>query len=115
DLVVPDSKEVRPIEDTAEASARLSVTGAKARALLDGPLAPKGKAGTGRGGNEGDGGGKGKGDGVGQGIGKLSQREKRQQRWLMLFNTRSGSDYADQLMGLHAILAVETNNGEYMI
>src|SRR5207248_4607915 len=77
--------------------------------------APKGKGGPGSGGGKGSGVGTGEGNAKGPGTGKLSQREKRQQRWLMLFNTRSGSDYADQLMGLRAILAVETSNGEYMI
>jgi hypothetical protein len=46
--------------------------------------------------------------------GKLNQREKRQLRWTMIFNTRSGEDYADQLKGLGAILAIPGPNGVYL-
>jgi hypothetical protein len=36
----------------------------------------------------------------------LTQREKRNLRWTMLFNTNNGPDYLSQLRGLGAILAI---------
>jgi hypothetical protein len=67
--------------------------------------------GGGRGGSGRDGGkdvGKDTGDDKGKGAGKatLNQREKRVLRWAMTFNTQNGVDYARQLGGLNAILAL---------
>jgi len=67
--------------------------------------------GGGRGGTGSDGGkdvGKDKGDDKGRGPGKatLNQREKRVLRWAMTFKTQNGIDYAKQLAGLDAILAL---------
>jgi hypothetical protein len=115
ELPVPDPSGVRPIEDTSVPDKNLSALGTKLRAQLSGPIAGKGEGGPGSGGGQGSGKGTGKGNAFGPGTGKLTQREKRQQRWLMLFNTRSGNDYADQLMGLGAILAINTPSGEYLI
>jgi hypothetical protein len=60
--------------------------------------------------NPGVGGGRGKGTGQGPGEGpgkgNLNQREKRNLRWAMSFNTRDGNDYLNQLAGLGAMVAV---------
>jgi hypothetical protein len=71
------------------------------KAALDG-TASKGRNGPG----EKDGSGAGSDKGNGKDKGKLSQQQKRQQRWVLLFNTRDGDDYAKQLKGLKALLAV---------
>ncbi len=73
--------------------------------------------GAGQGGSGTDGGkdtGKDKGTGAGRGPGKanLNQREKRILRWAMTFNTRDGRDYANQLQGLGAILAMPLADGK---
>ncbi len=104
----------RPI-DTAATDRRLGDIGDKLRVKVAGAIAGKGKGGTGQGGGEGRGRGTGKGDEIGEGTGKLNQREKRQLRWTMIFNTRSGEDYADQLLGLGAILAIPGPDGEYLV
>lgn len=77
-------------------------------------------------GGSGTGGGKGSGDGPGIGSGKgngppanLTQREKRQLRWTMLFNTVDSTDYVAQLQGLGAVLAIPVrengNDFEYRV
>jgi hypothetical protein len=66
-----------------------------------------GQGGPGSGG--GSGGGKGTGIGPGSGPGtaaNLTQREKRQIRWVMGFRTNNSDDYVAQLHGLGAILAI---------
>jgi hypothetical protein len=113
-ITLPDTG--RPIEpNTAAAEAKLSAAGKKAREALAGALAAKGKGGTGSGGGQGSGTGTGIGNASGPGRGTLNQREKRQLRWTMMFNTRSGDDYADQLQGLGAILAILGPNGDYLV
>ncbi len=67
--------------------------------------ADKGKGGPGVGGGEGGGTGPGTGNDVGPGTGK-NKREPRVLRWTLIFNTRDGNDYANQLAGLGAILAI---------
>jgi hypothetical protein len=75
--------------------------------MREGLASPRGQGGTGKGGGKGDGVGPGEGDTAGEGkSGKLSQREKRMLRWTMIFDTRTGRDYLDQLRGLGAILAI---------
>jgi hypothetical protein len=74
---------------------------------------PRGDPAKGRGGS-GTGGGKGPGSGVGEGTGTEtgtqggpgSIRQRRQNRWKMMFNTFNGEDYLKQLRGLGAILAI---------
>ncbi len=85
--------------------------------LLKGLAAGKGKGGRGSGGGEGAGQGKGKSDGVGDGDGGGSARLRRMMRWNMDFNTRDGNDYARQLDGLGAILAVPDPKtpGEFLV
>jgi hypothetical protein len=79
-------------------------------------IAGKGKGNVGGGGGEGRGQGTGKGNNRGPGLdtGNLTIRQKRQLRWSMVFDTRSGEDYLSQLAGLGAILAVPSGNDEYV-
>jgi hypothetical protein len=57
--------------------------------------------------------GPGDGEGPGPGSGKLSL--ERMDRWVLVFDTESGDDYARQLYALGAILAVPRENSEYAI
>src|SRR6266852_5914958 len=102
ELGLTKDEAVRPI-DTAATDSRLLGIGKTLREKVAGTIAGKGQ------------GGKAIGDLTGDGTGKLNQREKRQLRWTMIFNTRSGEDYADQLKGLGAILAIPGPNGEYLV
>jgi hypothetical protein len=114
EITLPDTG--RPVEpNTTAAQTNLSAAGKKAREKLAGALAGKGQGGPGSGGGQGSGTGTGIGNASGPGHGTLNQREKRQLRWTMIFNTRSGEDYADQLLGLGAILAILGPNGEYLV
>ncbi|HLJ93887.1 MAG TPA: hypothetical protein VKU02_11930 [Gemmataceae bacterium] len=114
DLDLSKNDSSRPI-DTAAADSRLTAASERLRQKVAGIVAGKGQGGTGQGGGQGTGVGTGKGSGVGPGTGSLNQREKRQLRWTMIFNTRSGDDYADQLHGLGAILAIPGPDGEYLV
>jgi hypothetical protein len=115
-LPPPDKSNVRPIEDPG--STLMSIDKA-ARETMNAQMA-RGNRSKGKGG-PGEGGGKGKGKGTGtgdlQGPGKINveQREKRQLRWTMTFNTRDGEDYLRQLQALKAMLAIEGPNGEYLV
>jgi hypothetical protein len=73
------------------------------KGLLDGPPA---KPGVGRGTGQGTGSGAGIGDGDG-GAGRLSQKQKRQLRWTLLFSVRSAPDYLGQLSRMKAIIGVQ--------
>jgi hypothetical protein len=108
---------VRPIEtDTSAADTKLGAIGDKLRTKIAGAIAGKGQGGPGSGGGLGSGTGTGIGNASGAGRGNLTQREKRQLRWTMMFNTRSGEDYADQLLGLGAILAIPAGpDHEYLV
>jgi hypothetical protein len=78
--------------------------------LRKGLAAGKGEGGPGSGGG-GPGTGHGPGSGDAEGPGKgTGKREKRVLRWTMIFNTQDGNDYARQLAGLGAILAVPDPN-----
>lgn len=77
-------------------------------------IAGKGQKGPGLGGGSDKGKDVGKGDGTGPGE-KLDARIKRTMRWIMVFNTYDGEDYARQLAGLGAILAFPQAKGnKYM-
>jgi hypothetical protein len=116
ELNLPKNTSSRQIEaDTAATNSRLSAAGEKARKALSGILAGHGEGGPGSGGGQGSGTGTGIGNASGPGRGNLNQREKRQLRWTMIFNTSSGGDYADQLRGLGAILAIPGPNGDYLV
>jgi hypothetical protein len=45
----------------------------------------------------------------------LSQRQKRQLRWTMMFETRDGLDYRNQLISMGAILAVQGPGGKTLL
>ncbi len=109
----PNAK--RPIEPETHSLGKLSEVGKNAKARLEGILAGYGKGGTGSGGGKGRGTGTGEGDLSGPGKGTLGVREKRQLRWTMIFNTRSGNDYANQLNGLGAFIAILNPSGEYLV
>lgn len=79
--------------------------------LRDGVNPGAGKGGVGEGGGQGT--GQGTGRGSGQGNGKmLNKREERMLRWVIMFNTRNGEDYLNQLRDLGAIVAVPTGEGK---
>jgi len=60
----------------------------------------------GRGAGKGTGTGPGEGDGDGA-AGRMSQKQKRQLRWTLLFNIKSPRDYLDQLGLMKAIVGVQ--------
>jgi hypothetical protein len=96
----------RLIQEAGEAVKRIARLNKDARSKLNEGLVPgKGKGGPGRGGGEGAGIGTGKGDGIGEGT-ATSKRIERVLRWTMIFNTHDGRDYANQLAGLGAHLAI---------
>ncbi|HEV3146517.1 MAG TPA: hypothetical protein VGZ47_21700, partial [Gemmataceae bacterium] len=76
-------------------------------------IAGKGKGGEGQGGGFGKGIGKGVGDKWG--TGPSNKRGQRQQRWKMIFDTRSGNDYVRQLNALNAILRFDVGNKAYIV
>lgn len=116
DLDLPKTEGPRPIDaDTSVNDSRISAIREKLRVKIAGEIAGKGEGGPGKGGGKGRGTGTGTGNASGPGTGKMDQREKRQLRWTMIFNTRSGDDYADQLLGLGAILAIPGPDGEYLL
>ncbi len=107
----------RLIEQGSEAAKGVATLTENVRAdLARGLAAGVGQGGAGRDGGKDKGKDKGTGPGAGPGDGKLTQREKRVLRWTMVFNTRDGNDYARQLHGLGAILALPTGReGEYKV
>jgi hypothetical protein len=78
----------------------------------------KGITGHGEGG-PGSGGGRDRGKDTGKGSetgpGDSDIRVKRTLRWIMVFDTSSGEDYARQLAGLGAILAIPDDKGQYVV
>jgi len=76
------------------------------RKKLNDAIAGKGQGGAGRGGGEGTGVGTGSGGGNGPGKGGDVDRSKRPLRWTLLFNTRDGNDYRNQLQDFGAIIAI---------
>src|SRR5436309_1884904 len=101
--LVKEDEGDRTIESGALTEA-LEKVNERARQQIAGLLAPKGKGGPGEGGGKGSGVGTGEGDLTGPGKANMSQRQKRQLRWTMMFNTRDGMDYLRQLQALGAIL-----------
>jgi hypothetical protein len=115
-IVNPETEAPRPID--VDPSAGLSKASDKLRDMIEhmqqGGTASKGKGGTGEGGGKGS--GKGTGQGPGTGTGKIkSERQKRQARWTMIFNTFNGDDYARQLIALGAILAIDGPSGQLLV
>jgi hypothetical protein len=79
---------------------------------LDEETRRKLKEALGRGGRPGRGKSMRDGDGPGgPGIGTIEERVERMGRWVMVFETYSGDDYAQQLAGLDAIVAVPMRSG----
>jgi hypothetical protein len=68
-------------------------------------------------GGPGSGGGKDRGKDTGtgraEGPGTGNERYERTLRWVMVFDTYSGDDYARQLAGLGAIIAIPRENNQY--
>jgi hypothetical protein len=110
------SQTSRPIDDdAARVLGQLSDIGKSANDRIQGLIAGKGRGGSGEGGGKGRGKGTGEGDLEGPGRGKVEQRQKRQLRWTMIFNTVNGQDYLRQLNGLEAILAIPGPDGQYQV
>jgi hypothetical protein len=108
-LINPDQPLVRPVEETVGLGKNLDTIGKQAMeklAALQHGTVSKGQGGSGEGGGKGKGKGKGYGDLEGSGRMKITKREQRQLRWTMVFNIRQPEDYARQLNGLKAILAI---------
>jgi hypothetical protein len=55
------------------------------------------------------------GKGSDKGAGDGSKRYERTLRWVMVFDTYNGDDYANQLNGLGAILAIPRKDNQYLI
>jgi hypothetical protein len=109
-LIKPDQPLVRPIDPSVGLGKNLDAIGKQAMEKLaqlqQGGTISKGRGGSGEGGGLGKGRGKGVGDLEGEGRMKISKRQQRQLRWTMVFNIRQPDDYARQLQGLKAILAI---------
>lgn len=111
-LTLPEIKDPdvrRLIERGSEAVVSINKLNEDTRArLAKGLRSGEGQGGGGRDGGKDRGTDKGQGDqkGPGKGSGTLTQREKRVLRWVMVFNTANGEDYARQLHALGAILAI---------
>jgi len=104
-------KEVKPTKQLNS----LAGLGDQSRDNLRKSIGGGGKGGSGSGGGRDTGMDKGEGGGKGDGKG-LNAREKRVLRWALLFNTKSGIDYRDQLVGLGAIVAVPSKEeGHYSV
>ena len=72
---------------------------------------------SGKGMNGGESGGDvgGRGPGKGPGTGGLDVRAQCRNRWIMIFNTHSGQDYANQLAGLGEIIGVKDSDGKFTL
>lgn len=77
------------------------------RKIQERPVAANPKSGVGLAGKDL---GKGGPGGPGPGGGRIDQRTRRMDRWIMHFDTRDGGDYLRQLQGLGAILAIPTKD-----
>jgi hypothetical protein len=112
-----NSEDVRVIDEgTAQAIERIAKVEPMARKQIFQGIGPsKGLGGSGSGGGKGAGKGKGEGDLEGDGKSKLSNRQKRVLRWVMIFNTANGNDYVSQLRELGAILAIPQPQGGYLV
>src|SRR5262249_18492628 len=103
-------------EGARRAQDQLKELNKETRSKLFQGLGPsKGLGGSGRGGAKGKGTGTGEGDLEGPGKSKLSNRQRRMLRWVMVFDTVDGRDYLKQLRGLGAILAIPDGTGGYVI
>lgn len=110
-----DPDAMRMIEESNLAAAALAKLGKDARKQLMQGLGTAGQGGTGRDGGKGTGTDKGSGPGVGPGDGKMNARTQRVLRWIMMFDTLNGNDYANQLQALGAILGIPAPENQYTI
>ena len=102
-----EADRVMPDEGGPPIEKFLAIKNAAEKTKIAGKIAGRGKGGPGSGGGRGTGTGTGTGSGIGEGTQRnISVRQKRMERWIMIFETRNGPDYLDQLRSLKAILAV---------
>ncbi|MBY0526168.1 MAG: hypothetical protein K2R98_22430 [Gemmataceae bacterium] len=110
----PKDEAFRYIEQKNVSAVTLSKVGDEARKqLMQGLSAPKGKGGSGSDGGKDS--GRDKGVGNGTGDAKVDVRVKRMFRWTMMFDTRTGDDYRQQLIALGAMLGVPGPDGQVKI
>jgi hypothetical protein len=102
-VVAADTDERSPLEKRFENLPPMTSVRPLLKGLLDGP---PGKTGVAHGTGQGTGTGPGIGDGDGS-AGRLSQKQKRQLRWTLLFSVRGSADYLDQLARMKAIIGVQ--------
>jgi hypothetical protein len=97
-ILLPDAQTGKTFSRLRDQAARIQQPGSKPSGY--------GKGGIGSSGGSGSGQGTGTGSGHGEGPGNLTQREKRQHRWHLFTKTHGDTDYANQLQGLGAVLAI---------
>jgi hypothetical protein len=83
--------------------------------LRRGLMPGQGQGGPGSGGGKDRGTDTGIGRDTGPGTGNMNERLKRTLRWVMVFDTFNGEDYARQLAGLGAILAFPRSKDQYLV
>jgi hypothetical protein len=104
-----DDPDADKVIEKAKQKMSSAVIGPQIKDALAG-LAGFGKGGSGRGGGLGGGVGMGTGDGHGG-----NKRGRRVQRWAMIFNAQSGTDYVRQLNAMGAYHGLPDKNGRIMI
>lgn len=113
---VPKDDHGRAVSASTEAIKGLEKLDKKVREDLFNSVKPHGKGGSGSGGGKGNGKGPGEGDSEGPGSGKVSARQKRIMRWTLVFETRTGEDYRQQLKYFGAIIATPTREqGKFIV
>jgi len=118
DLQVPEMKHTRFVESNEQLGAVAKQSADLKRKLMEGLMAGRGQGGSGRGGGKGSGVGTGEGPNSGPGKNNISVREKRNNRWTMIFNTdprEHGDDYRRQLLALGATIAFPEPDGTYVV
>jgi hypothetical protein len=109
-----DNSTERLLQQASEAQRSLQKVNRDAQDKMRRNIAGQGKGGPGSDGGK----DRGKDTGTGRGTGPgqdLDVRIKRTMRWVMVFNTYDGNDYAHQLAGLGAILAFPQAKGEKLM
>ena len=114
DLILkPDDESARELIEKAGDAVK-----SQARINKDAQEKLRRSVGYGQGGPGRDGGrdrGQDTGKGSEKGAGDGSKRYERTLRWVMVFDTYNGEDYANQLSGLGAILAIPRSNNQYFV
>jgi len=114
EIIQPEKSDDGVLTDYTEAFERVAGIEQKLANQLMQNVRDQGKGGTGQGGGLGKGTGTGTGDDRGPGK-NLDARQQRVLRWNMVFDTRSGEDYRQQLQSLGAILALPTGENTYAV